>query len=80
MKAFLQRIDRFLGLFERYVELQEAEFLRAKLRDEDQRIFFQRQAEAAENIASSSNAQAHTARRSVEALKEATKRLDGGEP
>jgi len=77
MKDFLKRIDRFLDLFGRYVDLQAAEFERAKARDEDQRIFFQRQAEAAENIASSSNSQAHTARRSVEALQQATKRLDG---
>ena len=76
MRDILQRIDRFLDLFDRYVKIQDEELARAKVRDDEQRIFFQRQAEAAENIASASNAQTHTARRTATALEESVKLAD----
>jgi hypothetical protein len=68
MKAFLTRIDRFLDLFDRYVRVEEANFERSKARDEEQARFFQRQAEAAENIASSSHAGLQVSRRTAEAI------------
>jgi hypothetical protein len=63
-----ERLDRFLALFERYVRIQEEELERAKVRDEEQRIFFARQAEAAENIASSSHASLTVEKRKADAL------------
>lgn len=78
MKKFLDRIDTFLGLFERHVKVAEEELVRAKARDEDQRIFFQRQAEAAENIASSTHAQTQISRKTGEAIAGSFSRRDEG--
>lgn len=68
MKVFLDRIDTFLALFERYVLVKEEDLARCKVRDEQQAIFFERQAEAAENIASTSHAQTGIAKRTSDAI------------
>lgn len=68
IEKFLDRIDAFLSLFERHVKVEEEDLERAKERDEQQRIFFARQAEAAENIASSSHAQMAISKRTAAAL------------
>lgn len=77
LKEFLDRIDTFLGLFERYVKLEEEDFERATVRDEQQRIFFERQAEAAENIASTSHAQTGISRKTAEQIARSNDILEG---
>jgi hypothetical protein len=86
MKKYLDRIDAFLGLFGRYVaafersvRLEEEDFERAKARDETQRLFFERQAEAAENLASTSHAQTAISKKTAEAIERSIPpRYDGG--
>jgi Tfp pilus assembly protein PilO len=78
IKAFLDRIDTFLALFERYVKVQEEDLERSKARDEEQKIFFARQAEAAENIASSSHAQTTISRKTADVLERSLPRDDDG--
>lgn len=86
MKKYLDRIDAFLGLFGRYVDAFErsvridAEELEcAKARDAAQKLFLERHAEAAENLASTSHAQTAISKKTAEAIERSIPpRYDGG--
>lgn len=75
MQKFLDRIDTFLGLFDRYVKATEEgvaidreDCERARARDEMQAAFLERHAEAAENIASTTHAQTAISRKTADAI------------
>ena len=68
MKRFLERIDKFLGLYERHVKAIEEDNARAKERDEVQKELLGRYAEGVEHIATASSAQTQISKRTAEAI------------
>lgn len=68
MQKFLDRIDTFLALFDRYVKVAEEDCARAKARDEQQQLLLARYAEATENISSSVHAQTAISKKTSEAI------------
>jgi len=65
MKEFLDRIDTFLGLYERHVRAIEEDNARAKERDDVQKELLSRYAEGVEHMAATSSAQTEISKRTA---------------
>ncbi len=63
MKAFLDRIDTFLGLYDRHVKALEEGNARDKERDAVQKELLSRYAEGVEHIATTTSAQTEISKR-----------------
>ena len=65
MKAFLDRIDTFLGLYDRHVKALEEGNARDKERDAVQKELLSRYAEGVEHIATTTSAQTEISKRTA---------------